>query len=291
MRPERPILRLVSSRHHRYPEQLGFLRGFTAYAVQTSGERSALWYWNGAEPACLEMREVPDGIEVAGDEEVARRIFRTHAPDLLPEEALPAAPPAHRLLYRRYAGIRPVLFANAFEGIAWTILGQQISVAMAARLKHNMAARYGVPIPGGSAWLFPRPDHLLRATVEELRALQLSGAKAATLLSLARDLSEGAWDGARLLEWPTTDAVTFLERFRGVGRWSAEYILLRVFGHTDVLPGGDAALQRAWSRLTGAEAREPELRHAAEAWKGWRSDFAFYLWLDNRAHGTPAGRT
>ena len=284
-------LRLISSRHHRYGEQLRFLRSFAACALQASGERSAIWYWHGHDPRCLAVREMPDGLEVVGEEAVARRVFRTDIADVLPEGAMPDEPAAHRLLHRRYAGIRPVLFANAFEGIAWTILGQQISVTMAARLKNNIAARYGVPVAGLTepVRLFPRADHLLAASVQDLRELQLSQAKATTLLSLARHIAQGDWDEDSPLGQPTAEAVAHLEGFRGIGRWSAEYILLRVVGHPDVIPAGDVALQRAWSRLTGMPVREAELRQAGEAWKGWRSDFAFYLWLDNVAHRNASG--
>jgi len=284
-------LRLISSRHHRYGEQLRFLQSFAAYTVEADGACSAIWYWHGHDPRCLAVREMPDGLEVVGEEAVARRVFRTDIADVLPEGALPDEPAAHRLLHRRYAGIRPVLFANAFEGIAWTILGQQISVTMAARLKNNIAARYGVPVEGrtGSVRLFPRPDHLLAASVQDLRELQMNQAKATTLLSLARHIAGGDWDEAFLLRQPTADAVAHLEEFRGIGRWSAEYILLRVVGHADVIPAGDVALQRAWSRLTGTPVREADLRQAGEAWTGWRSDFAFYLWLDNVAHRDTRG--
>ncbi len=278
--------RLLSSRHHRYGEQFRFLRSFAAYSVQTSGEQSTIWYWHGHEPRCLLVREMSDGLEVMGEEAVARRIFRTEMADVLPEEALPDEPVAHRLLHRRYAGIRPVLFANTFEGIAWTILGQQIRVTMAVHLKNNIAARYGEPVFGWTdpVRLFPRADHLLTVSAQDLQGLQLSQAKATALLSLARCIADGKWDDASLLGQPTAEALARLEAFHGIGRWSAEYILLRVVGHPDVIPARDVALQRAWSRLTGTAVREPELRQAGAAWKGWRSDFAFYLWLDNLAY-------
>ncbi len=132
----------------------------------------------------------------------------------------PTSPPAHRLLHRRCAGIRSVLFPNAFEGIAWTILGQQISVTLTARLKNNIAARYGPPVAGlrDPVRLFPRADHLLAVSVEDLRELQLSQAKATALLFVARHIANGDWDEASLLHQPTAEAIAHLEGFRGIGR-------------------------------------------------------------------------
>ncbi len=277
--------------HHRYTEQMQFLREFPAYTTEADADRLALWYSRGDASQRLLLRAAPGGVTVHGDVAAAQRVFHVDAPPLFPIASLPAEPPAHRILYRRYAGIRPVLFADAFEGIAWTILGQQVAVGLAGRLKRNVASRYGRRVDGifGPVTLFPRPGDLAAISIDDFRALQLSRQKAATLLAIAHSMNVGQWRPDVLYEQPTDAAIAELQRFRGIGPWSAEYILLRVVGHPDVLPAGDVALQRAWTRLTGATTRlgEADLRHAGEAWAGWRSDFAFYLWLDNLATRAP----
>jgi hypothetical protein len=83
---------------------------------------------------------------VDGDVAVARRILGIGARELPLEAELPSAPPAHRWRYRHYAGIRPVLFANAFEGIAWAVLGQQITVGLAIhQFRRAPPTRQGAP--------------------------------------------------------------------------------------------------------------------------------------------------
>ncbi len=281
------MTRFPDAPHHRYAEQLQFLKEFPAYTTEADGDRLALWYWRGDAPQRLLLHAAPGGVTVDGDIGTAQRVFHVDAPSLLPMAALPAEPPAHRILYRRYAGIRPVLFADAFEGIAWTILGQQVTVGLAGKLKRNVATRYGCRIDGifGPVTLFPRPGALTAISIDDFRVLHLSRQKAETLLTITQSMHVGQWRPDVLYEQPTNAAIAELQRFRGIGQWSAEYILLRVVGHPDVLPAGDVALQRAWTRLTGATTRlgEADLRHAGEAWAGWRSDFAFYLWLDNLA--------
>lgn len=278
---------LASRPDHRLQAQLRFLRTFPAYTTTGTDSQVTLWYCGSRAAEHLTLQATADGVTVHGDAAVARRVLHTAARPLLAIADLPAHPAAHRLLYRRYAGIRPVLFAAAFEGVAWTILGQQITMGFAARLKGRLARDYGPEVsgPGGSAWVFPGPGDFARASVEELRRLQLSRQKAETLVTIARAIDCGQWDPEQAFREPTAVAVDNLRRFRGVGRWTAEYILLRVAGHADLLPAGDAGLQRAWARLNGLPGRSDErtLQEAGVAWTGWRSDFAFYLWLDNRA--------
>jgi 3-methyladenine DNA glycosylase/8-oxoguanine DNA glycosylase len=285
---------LAETPHHRYREQLAFLRRFPGYTTEAADNGVTLWYWDGSSPRRLEFRPSAAGISVRGDIAMARWVLQADAPPLPPPEALPEEPAAHRVIRRRYGGIRPVLFADPFEGIAWTILGQQISVAAAGRLKAHLAARYGRRLAGscGPITLFPRPADIASATLEDLHAAHLSRQKALALLGIARGLVEGTWDPGALRNLPVPEALRALQQLRGIGPWSAEYILLRVAGHPDVVPAGDVALRRAWARRTGSPTPVPEpvLRRAAAPWAGWRSDFAFCLWLDNlAARGVPVG--
>jgi DNA-3-methyladenine glycosylase II len=80
---------------------------------------------------------------------------------------------------------------------------------------------------------------------------------------------------------PADEARQALMALRGVGRWTAEYALMRGLGARDELPAADVGLQIAATRLYGLERRptEPELRALAEPWTGWRSYYAFYLWF------------
>jgi DNA-3-methyladenine glycosylase II len=272
---------------HRFAEQLAFLGAFPAYTAESVGDGVLLWYRAGTAVRSLELRPAPGGgVAVAGDLALARAILRADAAPLPPASALPPHPTAHRLLHRRYGGIRPVLFPEPFEGICWAILGQQVTVAQAARLKADLARRHGEAVrgPADPLHVFPGPERVAALPTAELRAAGLSRQKAGALSAVAAAIASGAWDPEGLRRQPEREAMERLERFPGVGRWTAEYVLLRVAGHPDVLPAGDAALQRAWARLQGRDGRvdAAALRAAGAAWAGWRSDFAFCLWLHNR---------
>ncbi len=283
MREALPTTILPSPSQHRYREQLGFMARFPGYTTVTRGETLTLWYRAGEDPQRLVLRLRDAGLEVGGDESVARRILRIDA-EPVPGDFVEGLPLPHQRLYRRFAGVRPVLFAEPYEGLAWTILGQQITVRFAADLKEAVANRYGSVISCGDRRIavFPSAARMAAVPVHELASLRLSRQKAATLVSVAQGIAAGDLDMDALYRATSEEAMETLRRFKGIGPWTAEYCLLRVFGHSDVIPAADAGLKRAWAREAGLpRVSEQEVRQAAEAWRGWRSDFAFWLWLAN----------
>lgn len=272
---------------HRYPDQLRFVARFPAYTTSVSGQTLTWWYREGEEVAAMRFHPYPaDGPLLVEGAHIARaeRAMRLHLeplPDDLPRKL---GSDAHRRLYERFSGIRPVLALNAFEGLVWAILGQQINVAFAVRLKEAMARRWGTVIetPSGTVAIFPSPGQLARVGIEDMRALQLSGQKAKTISGLAGQIADGGWNLDQFYQLPTAQARQALITVHGIGPWTADYALLRVFGHPDVIPVADVGLRRAWARAVGCDGVTPaELDIAAEAWSGHRSEFAFWLWLSN----------
>jgi DNA-3-methyladenine glycosylase II len=91
---------------------------------------------------------------------------------------------------------------------------------------------------------------------------------------------------------PSDEAIKELTALRGVGRWTAEYVLMRGLGHPDVIPAADVGLQSAIGRAygLGRKATEPEVRTLAEQWVPRRSHAAFAWWWSlsaERGHTAP----
>jgi DNA-3-methyladenine glycosylase II len=91
----------------------------------------------------------------------------------------------------------------------------------------------------------------------------------------------GELDRERFAILSDEDAIRRLCEIKGVGRWTAEIVLMRGLGRTDVFPAGDLGLQAALQELRRMRSRPSEnaLRKIAERWSGWRSYAAFYLWM------------
>ena len=80
---------------------------------------------------------------------------------------------------------------------------------------------------------------------------------------------------------PAEEAIAALTALPGIGRWSAEYALMRAYGHRDVMPAGDGGLKQIIGREYGLGrlATEAEVRALGERWAGWRAYAAFYWWF------------
>ncbi len=195
-----------------------------------------------------------------------------------------AADPVFAAVAARYRGLRPVLIADTFETLVWAILGQQINVIFAAKLKRALVERFGtaLPVSGHTYWLFPEAETLAALTHErDLRPLQFSRQKSEYTILAARAVAGGALDLPALAAAGEEEALARLMALKGVGRWTAEYVLMRGLGYPDVAPAADGGLRRVIGREYGLGrlATEDEVRRLAAAWRPWRSYAALYWWF------------
>ncbi len=150
----------------------------------------------------------------------------------------------------RFLGMKPPRLATVFETLVNAIACQQVTLTLGIRLLNRLAEAYGAPLAGAQA--FPGPEALIETTAEALRRLGLSYQKAGYLIGLSRAVVEGGIDLEGLAGLDNAEVVERLRQLRGVGRWTAEYALLRGLGRLDVFPGDDVGgrnnLQR-WLRL------------------------------------------
>ena len=84
---------------------------------------------------------------------------------------------------------------------------------------------------------FPQPADILRLNPDSLRTLGFSFAKARFLLELAQTAKTGQLEQEELNKLNEDPVIERLMNLRGIGRWTAEYALLRGLGRIDVFPG------------------------------------------------------
>ncbi|WP_372424210.1 DNA-3-methyladenine glycosylase family protein [Salinarimonas chemoclinalis] len=163
---------------------------------------------------------------------------------------------------------------EGFAGLAWIVIGQQVSVASAAAIN----ARLEAALPEMTA------DALRAASDETLRAVGLSRPKIRTLRAVAEAVASGALPFADLGAMPADDARARLVAVHGIGPWTADIYLLFCLGHADAFAAGDLALQEAARMIYGLEARPDAkaLAAMAEAWRPWRGVAAKLLWAHYR---------
>ncbi|MCZ2105404.1 MAG: DNA-3-methyladenine glycosylase 2 family protein [Comamonadaceae bacterium] len=161
--------------------------------------------------------------------------------------------------------------ADPFATLARSIIGQQVSVVAAQRIWERFAqlARGGLT-----------PARVLRLKIDDMRAVGLSARKVDYLVDLALH-----FDGGQLhvQDWARMEdeaIVAELTAIRGVGRWTAEMLLIFHLARPNVLPLDDVGLARGISRhyFSGEAVSRSEIREVAQAWTPWCSVASWYIW-------------
>ena len=190
-----------------------------------------------------------------------------------------------RPLALRFHGMRPPCFPTVFEALVNAVACQQLSLDVGIHLLNRLARRFGPAVPGtgaATAYGFPEPDRLAAATPAELRTLGFSGAKARTITTIAAKVAAGDLDLEALRGAGDAAAREILLGLPGIGRWSAEYVLLRGLARYHVLPGDDVGARNNLRRRFGLpeDAGYDEVTRLSRRWWPYAGLAYFYLLLD-----------
>ena len=159
-----------------------------------------------------------------------------------------------------------------YESLMRAILYQQLAGAAAAAIERRFLSLYDGRTPS--------PGELVSTTDEALRGAGLSRQKVSYLRDLALKFADGAVDTAALPSLPDEEVIERVTEIRGIGRWTAEMLLMFCLGRPDVLPVDDHGLRRS-VQLAYALAELPDaksLQSLAEPWRPYRSVATWYLW-------------
>jgi DNA-3-methyladenine glycosylase II len=115
---------------------------------------------------------------------------------------------------------------------------------------------------------------------EDLQKLQFNRRKAEYVIDLSRQVADGELDLEGLQSLSDRQVVEKLVALRGVGRWTAECLLLFGMGRPDLLPAADIGVRNAVKKAFELDGQptEAEVREWGEGWTPWRSYVTFYLW-------------
>lgn len=174
-------------------------------------------------------------------------------------------------------GLKPLRPATLFEMAVIAITEQQLSLAAAFHIRGRLVRRFGKLI--GTAWLFPLPDQLARASLRALTSCGLSRRKAEYIRELAARVAEGSLDLDALTQQSDSRIREQLLALRGFGDWSVQYILSRGFGRPDALPSEDVGLRRVIGHYVarGRTLSPNQMERALAAFKPFRGLAAYYL--------------
>ena len=144
--------------------------------------------------------------------------------------------------------LRLVQYLDPWDALVWAIVGQQINLPFAFRLRRALIALAGSPVGRGLS-APPSPAALAALPAETLLARQFSRQKTGYLLSVARLVADGALDLGRLAAGSATRAERTLREVRGLGPWTVNYVMMRGLGFADCVPYGDTGVTSGLRKL------------------------------------------
>lgn len=164
------------------------------------------------------------------------------------------------------------------EDIYLTLLSSIISQQLSTKVARVIEGRFLNLFPGQ----YPLPELVLALPDETLRNVGLSFQKLGYIRNVADFAQQGHLDYRLVAELPDEELIGHLVRIKGVGRWTAEMILMFALVRPDVFPVDDLGIQNAMRKHYGLSATGKsllaEMIRIAEAWRPHRTLACLYLW-------------
>lgn len=188
-------------------------------------------------------------------------------------------------LERQYPGVRPARQGDLFAALVRSISAQQVNLRWAATTRKRLAEAFGTRhlVDGREVYSLDA-ERLAAADPAAIRALQFTTRKAEYIVGLAGEVASGRLSLAELRALRDDEAIARLTALRGIGRWTAEWMLARTLGRPRVV-AGDLGVRKAVGLAYGRpRPSEKEVRELTAHW-GRSAEIAQALVLHGLAEG------
>lgn len=214
--------------------------------------------------------EVRVALENARHREEIANVVRTMFVMPLPHfSELTRRDPLIRALDARYPGVRSVRQSNLFGALLRCISTQQVNLRWAATCRRRLAETFGrAHKVNGNIVYSLDPARIATLEVADIRALQFTNSKSQYIINVAREIASGELTIAILDRLTSDEVIARLTAIRGIGLWSAEWVLARTFGRPHVV-AGDLGVRKAIGAAYSCGATVPlenEVRRLAAHW-------------------------
>lgn len=185
-------------------------------------------------------------------------------------------------LAEKFYGLRLVGITDFYESLIWSITGQQINLNFAYILKQKFVETFGNYLlnDGRKYYIFPHPERVIGADITHLLEMKFSRNKAQYIINITQMVANGDLDPTKIEGMDYTEAKAALMKIKGIGNWTADYVLMKYFRYPEALPVGDAGLNIALRKMYPSNAKL-SLREMQDLTKHWGQHSAyatFYLW-------------
>jgi DNA-3-methyladenine glycosylase II len=160
--------------------------------------------------------------------------------------------------------------ADLMQYMIRSVVSQQLSVKAADTIYKRFIALFGTKD-------FPKAEQILAMEDEKIRGAGLSYSKVSYVKSIANAFVSDLIDAEKIRKQSDEEVIQELVQIRGIGRWTAEMVLIFALQRPDVFSIDDLGVRNAITRLYGISDRK-EMIKLSEQWKPNRSTACWYLW-------------
>ncbi|WP_229216656.1 DNA-3-methyladenine glycosylase [Dyadobacter sp. 3J3] len=182
-----------------------------------------------------------------------------------------------------FKGLRIIGIPDLFEALCWSVIGQQINLTFAYKLKRRLVEKYGchTTFENQQFHIFPSFEILAEADPDDLKAMQFSSKKVEYIINISKLFKAGKLSKEILLSLPDYDArQKVLMSVKGIGIWTANYALMKSLKEPSSVPYGDSGLLQALlvHEIITDKKDSLQINNFFQEMRGWESYMAFYLW-------------
>ncbi|HVG25380.1 MAG TPA: hypothetical protein VND45_14580 [Thermoanaerobaculia bacterium] len=187
---------------------------------------------------------------------------------------------AHRDLVAPHRGAHLPQTASVWESLMWAIVGQQVNLPFAYRLRRVLVELCGEVAANGLR-RHPTAEQVARLDYGDLTSRQFSRSKAQYVIDTARLIAAGALPVETFPSREPAEVEELLTAVRGVGTWTANYVMMRGCAFPDCVPAGDSALSASLRHNFALDHKVDahETCTLMERFAPWRSLATIHFWL------------
>jgi DNA-3-methyladenine glycosylase II len=171
-------------------------------------------------------------------------------------------------LNEKFPGIRQIRQLDLFTALVRCISAQQVNLRWAVTTRRRLAETFGHrhSIAGTEVYSLD-PRRIARVDPVEIRALQFTTSKSVSIVAVAQRLVEEGLTSQTLRDGSDEEVIARLTSIKGIGRWSAEWVMARTLGRACVV-AGDLGVRKAvgLAYLDNPLPSEAEVRQATAHW-------------------------
>lgn len=162
-----------------------------------------------------------------------------------------------------------VIIPDIFAALVYAIIGQLISIKAAQTIWQKMQDKFGDIAP----------QNLASQTEDDIQSCGITMRKAKCIKNISKIITNGELDLNELYSLSDAEVIKRLSSLNGIGKWTAEMLLINSMERKDVVSSGDMAIRRGMCKLYGLkDINKKEFEKYRKRYSPYGSIASIYLW-------------